>query len=49
VKLKRVRRHNLNDGDVVVVGQHEIMYMDERSARARQSLETAETEAEKRG
>jgi type II secretory pathway predicted ATPase ExeA len=49
VKLKRVRRHNLNDGDVVVVGQHEIMYMDERSARARQSLEMAETEAEKRG
>jgi general secretion pathway protein A len=49
VKLKRVRRHNLNDGDVVVVGQHEIMYIDERSARARQSLETAEAEAEKRG
>jgi general secretion pathway protein A len=48
VKLKRVRRHNLNDGDVVVVGQHEIMYIDERSARARQSLETAEAEAEKR-
>jgi general secretion pathway protein A len=49
VKLKRVRRHNLNDGDVVVVGQHEIMYIDERSARARQSLETAETGTEKRG
>ena len=49
VKLKRVRRHNLNDGDVVVVGQHEIMYIDERSARARQSLETAEAGAEKRG
>jgi general secretion pathway protein A len=49
VKLKRVRRHNLNDGDVVVVGQHEIMYIDERPARARHSLETAETEAEKRG
>jgi hypothetical protein len=39
----------LNDGDVVVVGQHEIMYIDERPARARHSLETAETEAEKRG
>jgi general secretion pathway protein A len=49
VKLKRVRRHNLNDGDVVLVGQHEIMYIDERSARARQSLETAEVGAEKRG
>jgi type II secretory pathway predicted ATPase ExeA len=49
VKLKRVRRHNLNDGDVVVVGQHEIMYIDERSARARQSVEAAETGTEKRG
>jgi hypothetical protein len=35
VKSKRVRRHNLNDGDVVLVGQHEIMYIDERPARAR--------------
>ena len=35
VKSKRVRRHNLNDGDVVLVGQHEIMYMDERAARVR--------------
>jgi hypothetical protein len=41
VKSKRVRRHNLNDGDVVVVGQHEIMYIDERAPRNRQSLETA--------
>jgi pSer/pThr/pTyr-binding forkhead associated (FHA) protein len=31
VKSKRVRRHNLNDGDVVLVGQHEIMYVDERT------------------
>jgi len=35
VKSKRVRRHHLNDGDVVVLGKHEIMYVDERSARAR--------------
>jgi general secretion pathway protein A len=35
VKSKRVRRHNLNDGDVVVVGQHEIMYIDERMPRVR--------------
>jgi pSer/pThr/pTyr-binding forkhead associated (FHA) protein len=35
VKSKRIRRHHLNDGDVVVLGKHEIMYMDERSARAR--------------
>ena len=33
VHSKRVRRHNLNDGDVVQVGQHEIMYIDERSPR----------------
>jgi hypothetical protein len=32
-----VRRHHLNDGDVVVLGKHEIMYLDERSARARGS------------
>ena len=32
---KRVRRYNLNDGDVVVIGKHEIMYVDERQARAR--------------
>src|SRR6202040_109172 len=35
VQSKRVRRHNLNDGDVVQVGQHEIMYIDERSPRVR--------------
>jgi hypothetical protein len=35
VQSKRVRRHNLNDGDVVQVGQHEIMYIDERTPRSR--------------
>jgi general secretion pathway protein A len=35
VQSKRVRRHNLNDGDVVQVGQHEIMYIDERIPRSR--------------
>ena len=35
VQSKRVRRHNLNDGDVVQVGQHEIMYIDERVPRMR--------------
>jgi general secretion pathway protein A len=30
VQGKRVRRHNLNDGDVVVIGKHEIVYVDER-------------------
>ena len=33
VQSKRVRRYNLNDGDVVQVGQHEIMYIDERVPR----------------
>jgi general secretion pathway protein A len=44
VQSKRVRRHNLNDGDVVQVGQHEIMYIDERAPRVRSSLEHTETE-----
>jgi type II secretory pathway predicted ATPase ExeA len=35
VKSKRIRRQHLNDGDVIVLGKHEIMYLDERSARAR--------------
>ena len=35
VQSKRVRRHNLNDGDVVMVGEHEIMYIDERMPRLR--------------
>jgi type II secretory pathway predicted ATPase ExeA len=30
VKDKRVRRHNLNDGDVVSLGSHQLMYIDER-------------------
>ncbi|HUI59189.1 MAG TPA: FHA domain-containing protein, partial [Steroidobacteraceae bacterium] len=28
---KRVRSHNLNDGDVITIGQHELLYIDERS------------------
>jgi general secretion pathway protein A len=35
VQGKRVRRYNLNDGDVVAIGKHELMYVDERLARAR--------------
>jgi type II secretory pathway predicted ATPase ExeA len=43
VKSKRVRRHNLNDGDVVLVGQHEIMYMDERApSRSRPALDAGD-------
>jgi len=30
VKAKRMRKHNLNDGDVVIIGKHELMYIDER-------------------
>jgi hypothetical protein len=30
VKNQRVRRHNLNDGDVVSLGSHQLMYIDER-------------------
>jgi general secretion pathway protein A len=35
VKSNRVRRHHLNDGDVVLVGKHELIYVDERPARSR--------------
>jgi len=38
VKSKRVRRHYLNDGDVVVLGKHELIYVDERLAKARNNL-----------
>jgi type II secretory pathway predicted ATPase ExeA len=49
VMSKRVRRHNLNDGDVVMVGQHEIMYIDERASRQRHTPETADSSPEKSG
>jgi general secretion pathway protein A len=45
VQSKRVKRYNLNDGDVVQVGQHEIIYIDERAPRARHPVETADDEA----
>ena len=35
VKSKRVRRHHLNDGDVIALGRHEILYLDERAGRGR--------------
>jgi general secretion pathway protein A len=34
VKSARVRRHYLNDGDVVLIGKHELIYVDERTPRA---------------
>jgi general secretion pathway protein A len=45
VHSKRVRRHHFNDGDVVQVGQHEIMYIDERSPRVRSSHDPVDTGA----
>jgi pSer/pThr/pTyr-binding forkhead associated (FHA) protein len=35
VKSARVRRHHLNDGDVVLIGKHELIYVDERAGRGR--------------
>jgi general secretion pathway protein A len=32
---KRIRRHTLIDGDVVTIGQHELLYIDERGVAAR--------------
>ena len=43
VRSKRVRRRILNDGDVVQIGQHEIMYFDERLARTRFPDEIADS------
>ena len=36
IKSKRVRKRHLNDGDVIVLGRHEIMYLDERGGRGSQ-------------
>jgi len=38
VHSKRVRRHYLNDGDVVVIGKHELIYVDERLPKVRGSF-----------
>jgi hypothetical protein len=37
VKSKRVRKHHLNDGDIIVLGRYEIIYIDERSAKGHQA------------
>jgi type II secretory pathway predicted ATPase ExeA len=44
VQSKRVRRHHLNDGDIVVVGQHELLYIDERAPRLRAAADLSDTE-----
>jgi len=43
VQGKRVRRYNLNDGDVVTIGKHEIMYVDERVGRTSAGPDLADT------
>jgi hypothetical protein len=45
VRAKRVRRRMLNDGDVVQIGQHEIMYFDDRMARTRVPMGDGEDDA----
>jgi type II secretory pathway predicted ATPase ExeA len=45
VRAKRVRRRILNDGDVVQIGQHEIMYFDERLSRTRALTAEGEDDA----
>jgi hypothetical protein len=48
IKAKRVRNRNLNDGDVITIGRHELLYVDERSPQGdttgtrRLSAETSE-------
>jgi general secretion pathway protein A len=34
VKSRRVRSHNLNDGDVITIGRHDLIYIDERRGRS---------------
>ncbi|MBS0365129.1 MAG: AAA family ATPase [Proteobacteria bacterium] len=38
IRGARVRRHYLNDGDVISIGKHELTYIDERAERARPEL-----------
>jgi len=42
VKSKRVRHHNLNDGDVISLGDHDLIYIDERPA-SRAARELSDT------
>jgi general secretion pathway protein A len=42
---KRVRYHNLNDGDVVMIGQHELLYIDERAQHRTQGESHAASSA----
>ena len=40
---KRVRRHELNDGDVIALGKHELIYMDLRHATEIEGLDPSST------
>jgi type II secretory pathway predicted ATPase ExeA len=40
VKRRRVRRHSLNDGDVVTIGTHDLTYVDERHLKPRSMSDT---------
>jgi type II secretory pathway predicted ATPase ExeA len=42
IRGNRVRHHNLNDGDVISLGEHELQYIDER-AHSRAAREVADT------
>jgi general secretion pathway protein A len=42
IRGNRVRHHNLNDGDVITLGEHELQYIDER-AHSRSAREAADT------
>jgi general secretion pathway protein A len=37
VKSRRVRSHNLNDGDVITIGRHDLIYVDERGGKTGQT------------
>jgi len=45
VRSKRVRRRILNDGDVIRIGEHEIMYIDERQVRIKPGDNNVEDDA----
>ena len=40
VERRRVRRHSLNNGDIVQIGKHELTYVDERPPKSRNLLDT---------
>ncbi len=46
VKSKRVRHHNLNDGDVITIGKHDLIYVDERGGQQGQTGSHAAIDAE---